>query len=301
MDSLFENFSGDDWERFCETMLRNEYGVKYFWTVPAKDSGDLGIEFFTADGTIFQCYFPEKGKNMQDYKKSIQSKINKDLKKLHTNEGKISELLDSITINQWVLLIPDNESKDLITYCNKKKKEVIVKNIKFIENDKFIVKIETAESFPRGKIFASSVCSLTIDIPLKAISDTEKNNWKSNNSSFSDNIIRKSACLMGDQADNFEASIVENYIQNEMVLERLLDDYPDLFNLIEDSASAQLDLMKQDSLFTSPDSKFVQNVIKNNRDAFSMHSSLFSAKNIAAFPFGYLSKWIAECYMDFKK
>ena len=58
------------------------------------------------------------------YKKRIQKKINDDLKKLKENEKEILKLIDDIKINQWVLLTPEFKSKDLISYCNKKKKEV---------------------------------------------------------------------------------------------------------------------------------------------------------------------------------
>ena len=60
MSSFIENLSPKEWENFCEVMLRQHYGAKNFYPVPDQDGGDLGIEFYTADGTIFQCYYPEK-------------------------------------------------------------------------------------------------------------------------------------------------------------------------------------------------------------------------------------------------
>ena len=113
MLGAIENFSAKDWEYFCEMMLRHHCGVKNFFIVPDEDSGDLGLEFFSVQGTIFQCYFPEMGIEMKLYKKRIQKKINDDLKKLEENKVKIKALLDEIKINQWVLLTPENKSKDL--------------------------------------------------------------------------------------------------------------------------------------------------------------------------------------------
>lgn len=167
MNGFIKNLSPKEWEDFCEVMLRQHFGAKNFYPVPDQDGGDLGLEFFTVEGTLFQCYYPEQGIEMNIYKKRIQKKINDDLKKLKENEKDIKKLLDNIVINQWVLLTPENKSKDLITYCNKKKKEVIAKDISYIDIEKFSVKIETAYSYPAGKLYAQGVYDNAIDIPLQ--------------------------------------------------------------------------------------------------------------------------------------
>lgn len=301
MASFIENMLPKEWEEFCEIMLRHHYGAKNFWTVPDQDGGDLGLEFYTVDGTIFQCYYPDPGVEMKVYKQRIQKKIREDLKKLKDNEKEIAKLLDDITVNQWVLLTPENKSKDLITYCNKKKKETISENITYIDNDSFVVKIETAVTYRSGMIFAQSVYSTAIDIPLMEVTDDDKTKWLSGNSVFSDNIDRKSNALMGVGAENFRGKVIERYIQIDKFLEQLRDEHPDLYELIEDSARAQLENMQEASLFAEEtDSKFVKNVVDENKQAFEKHSKYMSDKNMQSLSFGYLSKWIAECFMDFK-
>ena len=123
MSGFIENLSRKDWEDFCEVMLRQHFSEKNFYVVPDEDRGDLGLEFYTVDGTLFQCYYPDLDKEMSVYKKGIQAKINSDLKKLKENENEIGKLLDDISIQQWVLLTPKIKSKDLLTYCNKRKKK----------------------------------------------------------------------------------------------------------------------------------------------------------------------------------
>lgn len=301
MASFIDNLSPKEWEVFCEDMLRYHYGARNFWLVPDQDSGDLGLEFFTVDGTLFQCYCPEHGVEMKMYKKKIQKKINDDLKKLKDNEHEISVLLDEILINQWVLLTPENKSKDLISYCNKKKKEIVSENISYIDNDNFIVKIETSDSYKDGKIYAQSVFTSAIDIPLLEVTEDEKLKWVSCNSEFSDNIGRKSDALMGESSSKFKGVVVEKYMQIDKFLESLRNDHPDLYALVEDSARAQLENMKETSVFSSSiDKEFVQNVVEENKKAFSKHSKIMSANNMQSLSFGYLSKWLAECYMDFK-
>jgi len=300
MSSFFDNFSPKEWEYFCEVMLRQHYGAKNFYPVPDQDGGDLGLEFFTFDGTLFQCYYPDQGIEMKEYKKRIQKKINDDLNKLKKNEIEISKLLDCISINQWVLLTPENKSKDFIPYCNKKKKEVIGKNISYIDSNNFSVKIETADSYPHGKLYAQEFHDKTINIPVLEVTADDKNAWKTCNSIFSKNIVRKSTVLMGDNSERFQDNVVAKYIQIVKFLDQLRTDYPNLHELIEDSARAQLANMAEDSLLGSPlNNEFVHNIREHNKAAFAKHSKFMSDTNIQLLPFGYLSKWLAECYMDF--
>ncbi len=302
MSSFIDTFSPKEWETFCEVMLRQHYGAKNFYPVSDQDGGDLGLEFFTIDGTLFQCYYPEQGIDMKQYKKRIQNKIHSDLKKLKENEAEIEKLLDNIVIHQWVLLTPENKSKDLIPYCNKKRKEVLAKDISYIDNEKFTVKIETAESYPEGKLYAQNVYNKAINIPLQQISDQEKDIWLEGHSEFSNNISRKSLALMGSESNGFQASVVTKYIQIEKFLDQLRVDHPDLHELVEDTARAQLDSMQENSFFADKlDTSFVKNIVDDNKAAFSKHSNLMCDKNLHSLSFGYLSKWLAECYMDFDK
>lgn len=127
MDIFIEQLTPKEWEKFCARMLRYHYGVNNFWAVPDTDQGDLGLEFFIIDGTLYQCYYPDKNADMAAYKKKVQKKIRDDLQKLKTNEVEIAKMLDGIVdkVRRWVLLIPEMKSKELIKYCNTKKKELL--------------------------------------------------------------------------------------------------------------------------------------------------------------------------------
>lgn len=300
MSSYTEDMTEDEWEAFCEIMLRQHYGQPNFWSVPDEDKGDHGIEFYTNEGTIFQCYYPDLSVDMDKYKKKIQKKINDDLKKLKKFEAEIAQMLGDIKIHQWVLLTQELKSKDLLKYCNKKKNDTIKQSIPYINNNIFQVKIETADSFPEAKLFAQNVYLKTIDIPLMEVTDADKAFWKGGNTEFSGNIERKSKAMMGESSDDFQDRVVTKYIQVDKFLDQLRQDHPDLHNQIEDSARAQLEAMKDESILGDDfDKEFVKRIVESNKEAFEKYAKFFSDQNKQSLSFGYLSKWIAECYMDF--
>lgn len=298
--SIEDNFTPIEWEDFCEVVLRQHFGQRNFQKVPAEDRGDLGIEFYTSCGTIFQCYYPDPTASMATYKTKVQTKIRNDLKKLTTYKEEIAELLDGIIIDQWVLMIPTYKTKELIKYCNSKKKNVLKEKLDFIDEENFIVKIETADSYPKSRLYALSVHSRAIDIPLMNVTRSDQKYWSSVNSSFSDNIHRKCNTLMGDASSKFIQKVIEKYIQVDNFLEILRNDHPDLYNSIEDSANAQLEETEQEAIFSDVlDSSFVKKIVDGNKNGFERHSQLLSRLNSQILPFGYLSKWLAECDMDF--
>lgn len=300
MISHFDNYNGDDWEEFCENMLRHHYGQRNFYKVPAKDSGDLGIEFFTSCGTIYQCYMPDLSYEMSEWKRKVQSKINADLKKLDRYNVDIKKLLNGIIIDQWILLTPRFDSKDLISYCNKKRNEVVKKDLSFIDNDDLVVKIETDTIFPKSRLFALSVQSVAVNIPIPYVSSEQKDTWAEGNTIFAKNIDRKSKILAKKGRDKFKQTVVEKYIQVDSFLDSLRNDYPDLCDSLEDSARAQLANVEEEAVMQGEvDHSFSNYIRTSNKQHFQKHQKHFSPSNYQILSFGYMSKWLAECNLDF--
>jgi hypothetical protein len=301
MSGFWRDLSPKGWEKFCEIMIRHHHGVNHFQIVPDEDSGDCGIEFFTADGCIFQCYFPDQDADMATYKKNARNKIREDLRKLKKYESKISSMLGGIVVSRWILLMPTLRSKDLIAHCHTCKKKTLKEDIGFIDEEAFTVKIETAESYPDAFRYARRMHTQEIDIPIESISASQQDIWAGENSGFMGNIERKSELLMREKAPAFQDRVVTKYIQNEHFLEQLRDGYPDLHELVEGSGGALLEEMKDSSVLEGEiDYNFIKEVLKANKKGFDKYYSDFSDANAKSLPFGYLAKWIAECNMDFE-
>ncbi|OOZ38859.1 hypothetical protein BOW53_13970 [Solemya pervernicosa gill symbiont] len=196
-------------------------------------------------------------------------------------------MLDGVAVKQWILLTQQNKSKDLITYCSKKKKETLDKGISYIDSNEFKVKIETAESFPDAKLYAQNLYLKTIDIPLREVSDTDKAAWKGTNSVFSDNVERKSNSIIDGDSRDFQDRVVTKYIQINKFLDQLRDDHPDLHNKIEDSARAQLESMQDESILENDiDKEFIKRIVISNKNSFEKYSNFFSYKNTQSLSFG---------------
>jgi hypothetical protein len=305
MTNIVDNITNyKEWENFCERMLIHRYGNDVLYTVPDDDRGDCGIEFYTSTGIIFQCYYPKEKYEMKEYKNKIQKKINDDLKKLKTNEQEIKSWLDDIIIDQWILLTPENKSKAFLAYCTRKKNETINKDISFIDNDNFSVKIHTADRYPDSKLYAMKYDPSLVDIPFLNIDSGSIDDWKINdsNSEFLSNVSRKSKLVRRNTPDGFQNLVIEKYIQLDHFNDKLKDEHPDLYNKIYDTSLSLLENMRIDLTLNGDivGKEYIAEIIKKNSEMFKKYSQDMSDKNIQLLPFGYLSKWIAHCYMDFE-
>lgn len=299
MDHIFTSFNGDKWEKFCIQMLRAEYGFSSLTAVEARDRGDCGIECFTLDGTIFQCYFPSLDYSVADNKKHIQNKIRNDLSKLELYHDEIIELIDDLVIKRWILLIPEIKSKSIITYCNKYKNLTRSKGLSYLDNDNFIVKCETADSFIKGKISALKNTNDLIKIIKEDISENDITNLKE--SIFEKNINRKSKSIEN-VSGGFAISMLKKYITLNNFLTSLRSSYPDTYADVEECARILLnyaeDLIVIEGESASMD--FIKKVKEKNEIEFNiLLNDILHKLNLSDLPYGYISKWLAECNMDF--
>lgn len=107
------------------------HGFGNYERVPDRVKGDLGIEAFTVDGLLYQCYADQDSNSADDRYKKQCRKINEDLNKFCNNCGPVQELLGDQIIQTWCLVVPRKDDKRLISYCNKKSKEVLGKNLSY--------------------------------------------------------------------------------------------------------------------------------------------------------------------------
>ncbi|ENX41570.1 hypothetical protein [Acinetobacter sp. NIPH 2100] len=301
MSDIFFNFDGDKWEKFCEKMIRHHYTQPYFTSVTADDRGDCGLEFFTKDGSIFQCYFPDPQYSMAEYKKHVQKKIRTDIMKLKTYEKDIKNFLDDIVIKQWVLLLPDNRTKDLITYCNSYKRKILSENVSYLHPVDFAVKIETADSYPASKLYALKYGDELINLPFKHIDESAISSFK--DSYFEKNISRKSS-FISNKPEVFANSMTNKYLKITNYLEDLRDNFPDTFQEVEECGRMLLgkmqDLIEIEGM--DPDLKFIKAVRDQNElEITEIFNSIISKFNRSELSYGYIAKWIAECNMDFEQ
>jgi hypothetical protein len=125
--SGFEHLNGDQWQDLCIRVLRQHHGGTNLIPVPDDDGGDAGLEAFSLDGCVYQCYAPERGDMLTTralYGKH-RNKMTADVGKFIDNVEKITKLVPpGLKISRWVLLVPVIRGRKIIEHSKEKTAEV---------------------------------------------------------------------------------------------------------------------------------------------------------------------------------
>ena len=126
MQIIYDNNELDPnkWEELISQLYRIRYKDVGYHYVPARDDGDCGIEGYTDNGIVYQCYYPEGEYSSKDLYEHLRDKMTRDLGKLYTNEQKLKKLGIS-DIKEWHFVIPNYEDKKILEHANTKKEELL--------------------------------------------------------------------------------------------------------------------------------------------------------------------------------
>jgi hypothetical protein len=87
--------------------------------VPDRVKGDAGVEFFTTDGVLYQCYAPEEVADVAKASSAMKSKGSRDLSKLRINSTVLEGILQHIRCRRWILLCPFLDDKDVVAFVRR--------------------------------------------------------------------------------------------------------------------------------------------------------------------------------------
>lgn len=140
--------NSDDWQKFVIRLLYVRHGTNLI-EVPDQDKGDHGIEAFTTDGCVYQCYAPEGDVGPSILAQRHKTKITNDVAKLHKNKVKLAQIFGDTKISRWLLVVPDHCSSDVVAHGEKKAQEIraAIPPLSFISSDFKVITVNGYEFF----------------------------------------------------------------------------------------------------------------------------------------------------------
>lgn len=306
--------NGKSWEKLCIDICRIKYEQDDFQEVPSHHKGDGGIEGFTKSGSgiVIQCYCPDDVNiDINNLYESQRSKVTEDIAKLINNH----ERLKAIGVNKvskWLFMVPEYKDKRILEHCNTKQE--LVKQSKLDNPDKlsyisedFQIIIKVASDFKTeiSRLIRAGITEIELDIPRRGIQEID---WNSIGSEKSDNVTRKMKAISPGSLDNpmringLISYQIETYIFGKLTLEKLQNEYPDIWS----------DIMKIESVFKNKvrERTFLSQSHEMNVDVYKELSEEFESsidKNLNYLTYetklllsqSIVSSWLADCHMEF--
>ena len=86
------DWDAGEWQGYARRLVQRRHGAVNVQSVPDEVQGDCGVEFYTLDGTAYQCYAPEKTSSVKAAASGMKAKAGRDLGKLAKYRDKLGQI-----------------------------------------------------------------------------------------------------------------------------------------------------------------------------------------------------------------
>ena len=288
---------GNEWETYCQKLLRIKYQSEHYQEVPAQFGGDLGIEGFTRSGIVFQCYSPDENLSGKDLYEHQRDKITRDISKLIKNAEKIHNL-GTGPIREWQFLTPEYNSRYLLDHCRAKEVDVLDKGL-LVVHPKFQVLLKTEDDFiPERQILLGSAGYKIQPSNDEPPDDEVKKLLKSKNEivvKIQTKLGRMDLSL-GEQAV-YTRQLVEDYVVGRAELQILNQKYPQTFSAIvqlKTATESQLPIRTISARVNN--GEILRQVLNEYEEKLAADfSSALAASLISRLAMEALTDWLGRC------
>lgn len=307
----FGTYSGDSWEEHCQSILKIKYENNGYQEMVAHTNGDLGIEGFTRDGVVFQCYCPDEEYDSTKLYEHQRDKITKDLNKLKKYKKQLLQFMQGVRIKKWIFITPKITNKELVRHCHEKAVEYRSdSSMKDLLDDRFDV-FAHDESYYQTEITQVKQLinnKIVIDVPVPG--ETEIIDWKNCETSSISILDGKISKLFNhldveektQKTNKFIDLQVRNYIKGQEILNRLKMTYSSAYDKQTRIKSAVEINLETELLLSDLDPKEML------KDTLQKYKSALMGENIHDI-FEYsvyndlcneaIASWLIDCPLDF--
>lgn len=139
-------WDGDGWQAFALRLVQLRHKPQNVQIVPDTVWGDGGIECFSTDGCLYQCYAPQEVSDVAKAASAMKEKARRDLNKLKSNATLIGNILQGVTAHRWILLCPFLDDKEVVAYVRSKGVDLRVEGLSFVSPN-FEALVQSQEDF----------------------------------------------------------------------------------------------------------------------------------------------------------
>lgn len=301
----YGRFNGDKWEKFCQRCLKIRYREIGYQSVPAAFKGDLGIEGYTRNGLVFQCYCPE-----EDYDKLYdhhRDKITKDMKKLITYEKQLKKLLNGIKIKKWIFLTPIYRDRRILNHCNKKKNEFRKKEKEHLHKE-FDVLIQDIDYFLEEIPIVLKLDDQRINIEVDDVLEKEVEKLIAESKKV-DNMARKlkstfpkshTRIIIKRISKMVNKKVIE-YLKGKKILGKLENSFQELYEKFLRTIDSYESEVEDKCLYPSEDNKQLFDEIKKELEELleKEFGDTLSYNVIQDLKRQMIADWLMRCPIDF--
>ena len=295
------------WEDHIQRLLKKRYAkpTGSYQHIAPETHGDCGLEGFAHDGTAYQCYSAQDWATSAQLLTKQKRKMTQDIGKFISKEAELLTILGDIKIAIWNFVLPYWSNKDLLKHAREKQTGVRDRKLRQATQD-FRISVITAEEFEvEGRLLAN-LDIYQFDVPLPTPASASITNWMKGkqNLELVANLSRKASIIGSGRSDSqknkFLSRMVENYIGGNIVLGKLEQELPDVYEkVIERKLDREGDLEMESYSTTLVPAEFFASTLKQYKTELTKVAGI-SARVADVLAREAVSDWLLRCPMEFE-
>ncbi|MBL0175137.1 MAG: hypothetical protein IPP94_07725 [Ignavibacteria bacterium] len=293
----------EEWQNLINKCLSLKFDIGEFVPIPDRVRGDCGLEGFTRGGLGFQCYAAEEPLITSELTRKQKAKITSDLGKLVKYKTNLARLLGPTMLDKWILVVPRWEDKALLAHAEEKMKLLRVERPSFISPN-IVPSICTGRTFRRKANTRSSGSEhLRVDVPL--VDQAKITDWVATNDELVAKLDEKTLAICYQDSDNarqLRNESVRNYLNGQNALEKLREDFPEIFEAVDRIKKDKEYFLVMESLTTAslPAAHLRETLDSLENDLARAFSGL-DRFTVRQFVHGAVADWLLRCPLHFPK
>lgn len=294
-----------EWEDYCLRLLQHRYAIGELQPVPSFDRGDYGIEAFSTDGCAYQCYAAEALSTAALYK-AQRGKMNDDLKKFVRNQAGFKKLLGDIIVQNWIFLVPELRSKQLIEYAAGKQQEIRNLQLPYADPE-FRITILTDDAFARERALLIHSGAQVVHLPELPVPPATVDAWLGDpahdplSATLADKISRIPTLATVAQREMFRREMIRRFITGQNLLEQVRSYSPETWEDIVEVISSRENVLRTDQVLSGhPPTRFLEHTRSDLVARFGKRAPGLSGENLDTLALEAIAEWMVRCPLDFE-
>lgn len=300
VEQIFQrNWDGKSWQRRAHLLVQQRHGAQNVQIVPDRVGGDAGLEFFTTDGCLYQCYAPEEPGNTAKSSSAMKQKATRDLPKLRDKQATIAAILAGLKCNRWILFCPFLDDKAVVAHVRAKGIEIRQLGLPFLSDD-FEALVQSQEDFaneiaqlrklPIGpELIIPPTTDEAVDAQDKELVQT-----------LDEKLGRAFPKASQARRIGYREAYIKNHIRRENTLETLKTDHPVLWERAWQTINAEENRLRVLGAtgIASP-SEHLRESLTRIEEGLAKDLPSVAHATISDLSTGTLSDWLMRCPLDF--
>jgi hypothetical protein len=312
--SFIEGYmTGNAWEKLCVQCYRIRFQSENYTAIPDAQGGDAGIEGFTKNGIVHQCYCPERTYSDNDLYNHQRDKLTDDIEKLMKNADRLQEI-GVPPVVEWHFNIPEYKDSRILIHAGTKRQEVLKAKSEKPSDfthvaDGFQIVIKTAEDLTPeiSRIIRTTLTDIRLNL---AVQHSDTPDWSKCDSQKVENIRRKikAVMLIDDDSNDILNSVIniyiDFYISGLEILNNLRVGFPEIYEDIyqlEQSYKREVSVKTLMITDKSMNKTLFDSILNEFQTKLEQDfSRQFTLASIGELKQDMVASWLADCSMEFR-